>query len=158
MTLVLVNTKDQSVDLHVSYPAWNTALGLALKNGWIPEGVDPPIWIDSKTGERLIKEFPPMSYNSNDGQLVRESDAVNLAIALGRGVKRIPEFKIGSRLLPPIINSDSVNQKMWDEIFERKDWIFSLPRNPITYFSGIKGISFLTELTSFIQRGEFYIL
>lgn len=158
MTLVLVNTKDQSVDFHVSYPAWNTTLFLGLINGWTPEGVDPPIWVDSVTREPLIKEFPPMAYNSNDGQEVRESDAINLAQALERGLRKIPEFKISLAMLRAIYKPDSVKQEIWYGIFDGKDLLFSVPRNPISYFSGAKGRSFLKELIAFLQRGKFYIL
>ena len=160
MTLILVNTKDQSIDFQVSYPAWNTALYLAQQNGWIPEGVDPPIWVDSVTREPLIKEFPPMSYNSNDGQEVRETDAIKLSEALDRGIKFIPIVETNSVKSSENIeiNDNPDPQEVKNELFDGFCSVLTTPLNPITYFSGENGRSILKELIVFLQRGQFYIL
>ena len=160
MTLILVNTKDQSIDFQVSYPAWNTALYMAQQNGWIPEGVDPPIWVDPETREPLIKEFPPMSYNSNDGQEVRETDAIKLSEALDRGLKFIPIIETNSVESSENIefNDNADPQEVQNELFDGFCSVLTTPLNPITYFSGAEGISFLKELIDFLQRGQFYIL
>jgi hypothetical protein len=99
-----------------------------------------------------------MAYNSNDGQEVRESDAINLAQALDRGLRNIPEFKISLAILRASYKPDPVKRDIWNGIFGGDDLIFSIPRNPMSYFSGVKGRSFLAELISFLEKGQFYIL
>ena len=133
MSLTLVNTKDQSIDYHVSYPAWSTALNFASRNGWIPEGVGPPIWVDADNGEAELNDFSFLGYDSNDGQVVKETDATNLAEALKRGLKYIPNVNIKSVESPQQIGIDDNTNPLEQlkETFVELTAKISNPRNPM---------------------------
>ena len=160
MSLLLVNTKDQSIDFHISYPAWSTTLNFASRNGWIPEGVGPPIWVDADNGEAELNDFSFLGYDSNDGQVVKETDANKLAEALERGLKYIPNVNIKSvKSFQQIGIEDNANPlEHLNETFDELIAKISDPGNPMVYFSGGEGRSFLKELIAFLQRGEFFIL
>ncbi|MBB5866584.1 hypothetical protein TR80_002985 [Xanthomonas campestris] len=66
-------------EFHFSTIGWSFYLNLASVYGWKPEGTSPPIdWID--------REPWGAHYDWNAGQSVADSDARELAAALGRYV------------------------------------------------------------------------
>jgi hypothetical protein len=72
--------------LCMNLAAWSFTLCLAFDNGWRPRGTLPPIHGPYDGGQNPDAEWNAINYSSNDGQLVDDQDAANLADALERAL------------------------------------------------------------------------
>lgn len=72
-----------------TYSGWSRVLELAVEYGWEPVGTGPP--------RGTLKRDWLGSYDSNERQLLYARDAKNLADALEKALKDIPEREVGKR-------------------------------------------------------------
>ena len=128
-------------------------LNLAFMYGWIPQGTirNEYLYPPEVTGD------PPEtrdSYFTNDGQMVTEEDALELAKALERALNDIPKQIYNKQANTPQIESmDELIQHVKESIgalnFEDGD------SSLLLFFGG--QIEFIQSFIDFCKEGSFYI-
>lgn len=138
---------------------WAKALELARLHGWQPMGTRPPSHLDLY---ELGAEWDGR-YLTNDGQTVKEEDALALAAALDRSLDAIPgdntSMDWGSLFqqdddLPEWLSPDEkefIEEELQDGLLD------IMGMSPLAYFAGDEK-RYLKEFIRFCRLGSFEIL
>jgi hypothetical protein len=125
MSVVKLSSVLDDFEIHVSY--WFELLKLATMFGWEPEGT-------RATAETRVNFTRHRKWNGNyyqiSYQIVVEEDALNLAKAIKKALRKIPKERTG---LPDYL------------------------RNHLDYFSGKEMRDLLRNLSKFFDEGSFII-
>lgn len=141
-----------------SMTGWSKVLELAEINGWIPAGTEP--------NPDLFPDGITTGYGSNEGQLVTELDAANIAAALERALDDIPDIDTAAHR----INLSAGNIEKFSEdngefrvdaalIEAIPDLIINRDNNtlnPFDFFSGSKK-QHIRDFIAFCRKGAFSI-
>jgi hypothetical protein len=156
---------------------WRAALGLAHEHGWEPAGTKPPEFTvyapDGVTVDEVRTRVERQRYADwdgdyfyNDGRLVTDEDARNIADALERALDLVPEE---GNFAKPLLTATQwqalVHGELSDEeISEALDRYVKHqaecppqipPQTPAYYFAGQK--DYLREFITFCRAGGFSI-
>ena len=127
---------------HISSSVWPEVLNLAIFFGWKPMGkyIKDRLDISDEENIRKTQESMDGNYTDNDGQLVGENDALNLAFSLMKAVKVLPDENLND-LLHPVRNLE-----------HRAEGIIAM-----FHWDGEKGKNLLIDFIRFCIGGEFDI-
>jgi hypothetical protein len=155
----LISLKDDS-RFCVNSSGWGPLLKLAEQYGWIAEGTDPSIYGSNASERAAIKEKDPnydAGYFTNDGQIVKGTDAIKIADALEKALNDISDdedskIKYHTFKLPSRAGKESATIKV-----ESSESLLKRQSNPLTYFSGINNKSWIKDFVKFCRIDAFTI-
>ena len=145
MSMDFFNTADKAVRFSINNRGWRRIYLLGLMFGWVLQGTTtPPGW----SGE---KPWDAQNYSTNEGQVVTEADALELAKAIAQA---IPLLKP-----PEAMNAPQPVGFMWElELFQRFGQAMENGvRDPGYIFFDARWSDKLNELVAFCQKGAFKI-
>ena len=124
---------------------WPRVLRLAETFGWQPEGTDGGLLSDSN--EEAPKDWEG-NYLTNDFQVVKRTDALSMANALGKALPDIPDQEIDFE------NMHSI--ETLEELGDRVKEALSGGGNLLIFFSGQRKKR-LMDYIDYCRKGQFYI-
>ena len=154
----LINLKDDS-RFCVNGSCWGPLLKLAEQYGWVAEGTDPSIYGFNASERTAIKEKDPnydAGYSTNDGQVVKGTDAIKIAEALEKALNDISDddknIKYQTCKLPSRAGEAPATIKV-----ESSESLLKRQSNPLTYFSGLNNKSWIKDFIKFCRNCAFTI-
>jgi len=162
MNYLLSNRSTNSLKT-ISRETWSRILSLARFYGWQPMGTLPPFLYNLRKPVYGAEEAWDGNYLQTEGQIVREEDALALAIALQMSLDDIPDLNPDRELdmeddLPEWLSPEE-KALIQDGLFQEDSEDDEQPALGILsfeYFSG-EGKQNLIEFIHFCMLGEFVI-
>jgi hypothetical protein len=133
---------------------WSMILDLAREHGWEPMGTDAPVLIyDDESRREPIPSWNG-TYFSNDFQIVKATDAANIAEALEKSLKLFPDKDMWTGVTLSITPDDIIEH----DILISSNW-FESARGSVSLFELFSGErkQVVRNFVDFCRGGSFHI-
>lgn len=145
MSMLFINSSNDEIIFEINNRGWRRIFRLALMFGWEPHGTQ------YNTSSLEIMDWDQNNYFTNDGQVVTQDDAIELANAIDQAITKLEEED-------PDDNPEKFGNDWENEMALRCDYALRIGlKNPGYIFFDISWSKKLTEFVEFCRQGEFTI-